>query len=242
MKLRLIAKTEFFPQPEIVLDTAEGSQALSEFAGRACYQSWSKPNPKTATNRGYLANILKVRHDSVLEHGSCTFYVEGVTRALTHELIRHRHFSYSQLSQRFVSVEDGVTLVAPPLLREVEGINDFLFEMREHVEQAYEMLEDMAATQTREEKSVAMILKRHREAARAALPNMVETKIVITGNHRAWRDFLLKRAEYHADLEIREFAVALFKNLIGHFPNIYQDFEVFNDEDERQSVRLAGMN
>ncbi len=73
MKLRLIAKTEFFPQPEIELDTDEGSQALSEFAGRGCYQSWSKPNPATATNRDYLRHRLAVGNNLVQEHGSCTF-------------------------------------------------------------------------------------------------------------------------------------------------------------------------
>ena len=74
---------------------ADGGQALAEFAGRACYQSWNKPNPATATNAGYLRHILEVGHLSVLEHGTATFYLTGVSRSLTHELIRHRHFSYS---------------------------------------------------------------------------------------------------------------------------------------------------
>src|SRR3712207_7558756 len=79
---------------------AEGGEALAEFAGRACYQSWDKPNPATATNAGYLRHILEVGHLSVLEHGTVTMYLTGVSRSLTHELIRHRHFSFSQLSQR----------------------------------------------------------------------------------------------------------------------------------------------
>ncbi len=241
MKLRLIAKTEFFPQPEIELDTKEGSQALSEFAGRACYQSWDKPNPKTADNRSYLGHILDVGHASVLEHGSCSFYVEGVSRALTHEFIRHRHLSYSQLSQRFVG--DHPEFVVPPILRgdvAAEGILDSA--MQNDIED-YNWLRQRIANRLMDSgMSKTLARKRAREAARAVYPNMTETKIVVTGNHRAWRDFLGKRAEYYADLEIREFAVAVFKHLIGHFPNIYQDFEVFTDEDERQSVRLARTN
>ncbi|MER7167245.1 FAD-dependent thymidylate synthase, partial [Micromonospora sp. NPDC000207] len=86
---------------------ADGGQALAEAAGRACYQSWKKPNPATATNAGYLAHILEIGHLSVLEHGSVTFYFTGVSRSFTHELIRHRHFSYSQLSQRYVPERDA---------------------------------------------------------------------------------------------------------------------------------------
>ena len=87
--------------------TPTGGQALAEFAGRACYESWSKPNPATATNAGYLRHILEVGHLSVLEHGTVTMYLRGVSRSLTHELIRHRHFSYSQLSQRYAPVRRG---------------------------------------------------------------------------------------------------------------------------------------
>src|SRR5690242_2070720 len=99
----MIAKTEFLAPPEVDWSTdADGGQALVEFAGRACYQSWSKPNPKTATNAAYLQHIIDVGHFSVLEHASVSFYITGISRSCTHELIRHRHFSYSQLSQRFV--------------------------------------------------------------------------------------------------------------------------------------------
>ncbi len=103
LQVRLIAKTEFLPPEDVPWDTdADGGEALVEFAGRACYQSWAKPNPRTATNGGYLKHLLAVGHDSVLEHATVTFYITGISRSCTHELIRHRHFSFSQLSQRFV--------------------------------------------------------------------------------------------------------------------------------------------
>ncbi|MEO9222677.1 MAG: FAD-dependent thymidylate synthase, partial [Mycobacteriaceae bacterium] len=113
-RVQLIAKTDFQPPPDVEWSTdAEGGAALAEFAGRACYQSWSKPNPATATNAGYLAHILEVGHLAVLEHGSVSFYLTGVSRLLSHELIRHRHFSFSQLSQRYVADVDA-RVVAPP--------------------------------------------------------------------------------------------------------------------------------
>jgi thymidylate synthase (FAD) len=100
---QLVGKTEFIPPDDVPWEAdTDGGQALVEFSGRACYQSWSRPNPATATNAGHLAHILEVGHLSVLEHGSASFYITGVSRSLTHELVRHRPFSPSQLSQRYV--------------------------------------------------------------------------------------------------------------------------------------------
>src|SRR6478735_2906535 len=117
-QVRLIAWTQFQPPADVDWSTdADGGQALAEFAGRACYQSWSKPNPATATNAGYLAHILEVGHLSVFEHGTVSFYFTGVSRSCTHELIRHRHFSYSQLSQRYVPERDAA-MVEPRAIAE----------------------------------------------------------------------------------------------------------------------------
>src|SRR2546430_6814504 len=115
-QVRLIAWTHFETPEGVPWSTdAEGGQALAELAGRACYQSWSKPNPSTATNQGYLRHILEVGHLSVLEHGVVSMYLTGVSRSLTHELIRHRHFSYSQLSQRYVPEHDAA-MVEPDVI------------------------------------------------------------------------------------------------------------------------------
>src|SRR3954462_3372483 len=116
LRVRAVAWTHFEAPEDVPWSTdAAGGEALAEFAGRACYQSWSKPNPRTATNAGYLRHILEVGHLSVLEHGSVTFYLTGVSRSLPHELIRHRHFSYSQLSQRYVPERDAA-MVEPDVI------------------------------------------------------------------------------------------------------------------------------
>jgi thymidylate synthase (FAD) len=121
LHVQLIAKTEFFGPPDVPWTTdADGGQALVEFAGRACYQSWSKPNPKTATNVGYLRHIIDVGHFSVLEHASVSFYITGISRSCTHELIRHRHFSYSQLSQRYVPEKESQVVVPPGMEDDAE--------------------------------------------------------------------------------------------------------------------------
>ena len=128
LHVQLIAKTDFVTPPDVAWGTdADGGEALVEFAGRACYQSWSKPNPKTATNAGYLRHIIDVGHFSVLEHASVSFYITGISRSCTHELIRHRHFSYSQLSQRYVP-ENESQIVVPPGIEDDEELRRILAE------------------------------------------------------------------------------------------------------------------
>src|SRR5919204_2571447 len=132
-----IAWTHFAPPSNVPWQTdATGGEALAEFAGRACYQSWKKPNPATATNAGYLRHILEVGHLSVLEHGTVTFYITGISRSLTHELIRHRHFSYSQLSQRYVP-ERNAAMVEPEVIAEDPELHEKFVEATEASVRAY---------------------------------------------------------------------------------------------------------
>lgn len=97
-------------------DTEVGGEKLVEVAGRCCYMSFAKPRP--GGNKGYIDHILEVGHGSVLEHSVFTLLFSGVSRSLTHELVRHRAgMGYSQLSQRFVD-ESDCEFVLPPLLTE----------------------------------------------------------------------------------------------------------------------------
>lgn len=242
MKITLIAQTQVANIPDSVQETkfnlsdkivgwfiCHGADRLAHFAGRACYQSWHMPTEKTQSDRGYISNIINQGHFSVLEHASATFYIEGVSRNLTHELIRHRHLSYSELSQRFVNMEDA-NFVAPPAVRSNNPGDDGIFPINEFgsYNDTSESFETPALSAYRA--TVQRVLdrggsrKQAREAARAYLPSSMETKIVVTGNHRAWRDMLHKRYSVHADAEIQELAAELLKMLRSIAPATYQDF------------------
>src|SRR3990170_1181521 len=82
-------------------DTENDAQKLVEFAGRLCYSSWNKPNPATRANVNYVGHIIESLHFSVLEHAGFAVAITGISRSCSHELVRHRHLSFSQLSQRF---------------------------------------------------------------------------------------------------------------------------------------------
>ncbi|HEY8371426.1 MAG TPA: FAD-dependent thymidylate synthase [Pseudonocardiaceae bacterium] len=225
-KVRLIAKTEFIPPEDVPWSTdAEGGEALAEFAGRACYQSWHKPNPATATNAGYLRHILEVGHLSVLEHGVVTFYITGVSRSLTHELIRHRHFSYSQLSQRFVPERDAA-MVEPDVIASDPELHARFVAATEASLAAYNELLAALEQKFADVPNATLRRKQARQAARSVLPNATETRIVVTGNYRAWRHFIAMRATEAADVEIRALAVEILRQLQKVAPNVFGDFEI----------------
>ncbi len=232
-QVRLVAETRFALRPEEgvpwqVWETpsARDAEVLAEFAGRLCYQSWHRPNPATARNEDYLRNILASAHYSVLEHAGFTVVLTGVSRAFTHEVVRHRHFSFSQLSQRFVD-EAGCAVVVPPLLRDDPEALSVLEEVYRVTQEAYGRLVEIAQRRLAHLPDRRMRRKRAREAARCVLPNYTETHIVMTGNHRAWREFFEKRGSVHADAEMREVAVMIFTEVARPLaPHIYQDFEV----------------
>lgn len=257
-EVRVIAYTHFNPPDNVPWSTdTDGGQALAEFAGRACYQSWSKPNPATATNATYLRHILEVGHLSVLEHGTVTFYITGVSRSFTHELVRHRHLSYSQLSQRYVPEQDAA-MVEPDIIASDPELHSLFQQATADSIAAYVELVDRLeaklangvalgshqptaylpegspqAETCREcgnnwpcRTATTLRRKQARQAARAVLPNATETRIVTTGNYRAWRHFIAMRATEHADVEIRAVAIACLRELQRVAPNVFADFTI----------------
>jgi len=226
LKVQLVAKTEFVPPTDVPWETdADGGEALAEFAGRACYQSWSKPNPRTATNAGCLRHLLEVGHLSVLEHGAVSFYITGISRSCTHELIRHRHFSYSQLSQRFVRENDS-NVVIPPAIAGDERLEALFAKATEASRSAYTELLAALEDKLADVPGGPIRNKQARQAARSVLPNATETRVVVTGNYRAWRHFVEMRATEHADVEIRQVAVECLRQLRRAAPNVFGDFEI----------------
>ena len=227
LRVQLIAKTEFLAPLDVPWTTdADGGSALVEFAGRACYQSWSKPNPRTATNAGYIKHIIDVGHFSVLEHASVSFYITGISRSCTHELIRHRHFSYSQLSQRYVPENESQVVRAARAWRTTRSCSEILIAAADASRATYTELLAKLEAKFADQPNAVLRRKQARQAARAVLPNATETRIVVTGNYRAWRHFIAMRASEHADVEIRRLAVACLRQLVDVAPAVFADFEV----------------
>jgi thymidylate synthase (FAD) len=226
LQVQVIAQTLFTPPADVPWESdADGGQALAEFAGRACYQTWDKPNPATATNQGYLRHILEVGHLAVLEHATVSMYLTGVSRSLTHELIRHRHFSYSQLSQRYMPERDAA-LVEPAVIAEDPDLHERFLAAADASLGAYNDLLEALEKRFADVPNATLRRKQARQAARSVLPNATETRIVVTGNYRAWRHFIAMRASEHADVEIRELAIACLRELQRVAGNAFGDFRI----------------
>lgn len=239
-KVTLIARPEFLEPAHMAVQwqgEGTGGERLAEFAGRICYMS--QKNPASRTTADYIDNIKKQGHGSVLEHAVYVLLIEGISRSCSHELVRHRAgFGYSQLSQRYVD-ESHASFVMPPAI-----IGDAALER--------EWEAQMEAAQAAYVKAVEGLMQRYawvedkvhrrkmaREAARSALPNGTETKIVVSGNARAWRTMLELRCGEGAEQEIRRMAVAVLRTLRDAAPAFFSDFEVYQAEDGAEAARVT---
>lgn len=158
--------------------------------------------------KSVLSTIMKSRHFSTLEHVSYTFAVDGVSRALTHQLVRHRLASFNQQSQRYVKFSDGVETVKPHTVEENEEASRVFDEAIEAVIEGYQKLLDMGIPA---------------EDARYLLPNAAETKIVITMNIRELLHFFSLRCCNRAQWEIREMAHKMLELVRPTAPYIFMD-------------------
>jgi thymidylate synthase (FAD) len=205
-------------------DTEVAGEKLVETAGRVCYMSFAKPRP--GGNRAYLGHILEVGHGSVLEHAVFNILITGVSRSLTHELIRHRAgFGFSQLSQRFVD-ESEAEFVEPAAIAEDPELHRIWLDAVRSSQSAYRELADRLAEKYKHLDDRTLRRKKAREAARSVLPNATETKIFVTANARAWRNFIEQRGDAAADVEIRRLALAVLELLQREAPSLFGDYSL----------------
>lgn len=226
-KVTLISIPQFFHPDHLAVEFQDdlslviGSQQLAEYAGRICYMS--QANPAKRTTAEYLSNILQQGHGSVLEHVNVSMLIEGVSRSLTHELVRHRAgWAYSQLSQRYVNLSDTAFVMPPAFIDVPEAAEPWKYAMANCLVEYGVLTNTMLASLQHIEDKV-LRRKMARESARSVLPNATETKIVATANIRAWRHFLAMRGSIHADQEIRRLAYNCCLELKHTVPDFFPD-------------------
>lgn len=225
--------------PQYIDDPTEltsGTQ-VCKLAGQLCYASFTPKRTQNANASRYFKNIKESGHGSVLEHANFTLLFYGISRSVTHELVRHRAgMAFSQLSQRYVS---GTVLrfVERPEYQEDAELHA-LFERRiDLAAQDYaQITEGLLARQ----KSGTTILsadaktdlrKKVQQSARSVLPNETEAPIVVTGNGRSWRHVIEMRANPHAETEIRALAFRAFLCLSSIEPVLFEDYRIVSLND-----------
>ena len=178
----------------------------------------------------FIHNLLRSKDGSVSEHVNHGFVFTGVSRSLTHELVRHRAgFAYSQRSQRYVDEIEGSFVLPPALRGEGDGANEARRVFDEAMEAASEsynrLVNELEVVLPRESFDRATDRRKAiRQAARSVLPNATETKIFVTGNVRVWRHFIEMRATPYADWDIRALALQVLDLLQREAPVMFGDF------------------
>ena len=190
MRVDIIAETGF-------QEDGGSPEALLEHAGRICYGSAARGEPGR-----FLRSRVREGHESIIEHASVTFEISGISRACSHQLVRHRIASYSQESQRYVDMS-APEFVVPPSVEDDPQAMVVWDEFVAQVGDTYHQLRKLGV---------------RKEDARFVLPNAAATRIIVTMNFRSLRHFFSVRCERAAQWEIRELALEMLRQVTGGTP------------------------
>ncbi|WP_251213207.1 FAD-dependent thymidylate synthase [Adlercreutzia murintestinalis] len=198
-------------QVELLYHTPDPERAIAT-AARLCYapvgaSELMETMPEERV-KSVLTTIMASGHFSTLEHASFTFAIDGVSRALTHQLVRHRLASFNQQSQRYVKFQEGLPYVKPRSIAEIPEADDLFEDIMDAVSATYARMLELGIPA---------------EDARFILPNAVETKIVTTMNARELLHFFEVRCCNRAQWEIRELAHQMLALVKPVAPFIFMD-------------------
>ena len=198
MIVNLIAWTNYHNS-----DTQGCPEDIIEFAGRLCYGSKKADTPEDMGR--FICTRIKQGHESIIEHASATFYIEGISRVCLSQLTRHRLASYSVRSQRYCNTaEDGMVFPLSTRLSE----KDMTMLQKKFAGMYNTLVNDF---------------KIPKEDARYLLPMGWKTSLVMTANFREWRHFIRMRCDKAAQWEIRELALEILKQLYYIAPSVFED-------------------
>ena len=219
---------------EVLRYTPDGEKLIAS-AAKLCYSSIGineiEENLNKNNTEKFLQLLIDLNHESPIEHISFTFGVEGISRTLTHQLVRHRIASFSQQSQRYVKLEQFDYIMPPAIENNKEAKELFEQAMAEDqkyydkitsilFEEHYKKYIELEFTE-KEAKSKAE--KESIEDARYIFPNACETKIVFTMNARSLLNFFKLRCCNRAQWEIRELAIQMLKEVKNIYPTLFKN-------------------
>jgi thymidylate synthase (FAD) len=216
------------------------AEELIEAAGRVCYMSFGV-NQSERSNVEYIRNLVDMGHESVLEHVNWSFVITGISRALSHQIVRHRvGFAFSQLSQQYHDESDAEFAMPAEIEgnpraeavweRAVSTAKEAYSEILQLLDQKPEHGESSQLNPRESRRAI-------RSAARSVLPGCTETTLFMTANARALRHFFTVRGGIPGDREMRDLALELFRLVTREAPAVFFDFRIAKLPDGSEMVQ-----
>jgi len=184
------------------------AEKMIEIAGHTSYLSFDRRGKDT--EKMFVRMLIKRGHFSVLEHAYATFRISGISRAFTHQLVRHRLCAFTQQSQRYVD-ESNFNYIEPESIKNNSKAHSLFAKFMDNARGVYSELQRLGIKN---------------EDARFVLPNAVESQIVVSANLREWRHIIRLRGSPDAQWEIRKASIEILKILKEHTPTVFEDFEI----------------
>lgn len=236
----------FNPHPRYELPAHDNhAENIIAMGGKVCYDSYGLDGRPVAL---HVAGLLDQKHGSVLEHANFGLFLEGISRGCSHEIVRHRAgFAYSQRSTRYTAEDDAAMVLEPyyaDIYERQRQSENFVTDRESYlVDLAIRSFESDLAVYRETVRELSSMPEAEREKrgapidgksfrkwvrgkARQLLPHALETRMLMTGNLRAWRHFLLMRSSRHAEAEVRRLADAVYQVLRPLAPNAFGDLIV----------------
>ncbi len=209
VNVSLLAYTQLNPKlADLPADLANGTgtpqEDIIEYAGRVCYRSTAR----MGHSPDFLAARIREGHEDIIEHASATFLVEGISRACSHQLVRHRIASFSQESQRYTDLGDNGEFIIPEAIASNPEALQLWESLLGNIEEAYREFRN---------------LRIRKEDARFLLPNATSTRLVLSMNYRSLRHFFQLRCDKAAQWEIQQVARAMLRLIYPTTPSLFRD-------------------
>ncbi len=198
----------------------EPPEKVIELAARTSYKSFSRMGE--GTEKKLIKHLMKLGHLSVIEHASATFRVKGISRACTHQLVRHRLASFTQESQRYVN-EEEFDYVIPDEIKNNPDAYSLFEKTMSYLANTYKKLLDQGI---------------RKEDARFVLPNATTSEIVISANFREWLHIIGLRVSREAQWEIRRLSIFFWRELFKISPTVFhiESFSKYPDYNFKEEM------
>lgn len=236
--VHLLAIPSFHTPPGVPWETTEGAtdaELVTEFAGRASFRTFDRPNPLTADNASFMRHILEIGSADFLAHATVTVYIAGISCTACNDVTSCGRLTVTATTAHR-SQNRPAEGVVPAAIADDEQLSRLVRESFRDMQFVYDELVAAVEESLSEEPNPLIRAQRARQVARVVLPDGTTSSVVVTGSVRDWRDFIAQRGRAHSDPEIRTIAVECLREIAPVAPVLFDDLHIVAAPDGGEMV------